>query len=204
MLIDLAQLVDRGIVVPGPVLHVGAHLGEERRTYKDLGFAPIWWVEANEDVVPMLKKNLVHYPDNHVVQAVLSDSSKQVLFHLASNGQSSSYLPLGTHAQNHPDVTYVAERILQSTTVDDLWKQGQIAQASLINMDVQGTELDVLRGAEEYLKGVQAAYLEVNREAVYEGCALFGEVDAWLVERGFVCRRVEWTPQAWGDGIWTR
>ncbi len=199
----MADLIQMGIQ-PGPTLHVGAHVGEEAQAYAAFGFAPVWWIEANEDVIPQLEKNLAQFKDQHVVCALVSDSEREVTFHIASNGQSSSYMELGTHATEHPDVTYVDQRALLTTTVDSLWKSGDIEQASYLSMDVQGTELDVLLGAERFLAGVDTIYAEVNTADVYRGCAQEPEVTAFLAARGFRKVREKLTVHSWGDALYSR
>lgn len=199
----MAEVVAAG-VKPGPVVHVGAHLGEEARFYARFGFSPVWWIEGNADVLPQLRKN-VEPLGGVVVGALVSDQSKTLTFHLASNGQSSSYYELGTHAREHPDVTYVGTRTLEATTLDDLVSAGRIgALVTLLCMDVQGAELDVLRGSERLLEGVQACYLEVNTDDVYQGCAQEPEVTAWLGARGFTKRIEKITAHSWGDCLYTR
>lgn len=204
LLIPLHELMREFGVQPGPVLHVGAHIGEEAVAYNQLGFTPVWWIEANIDVIPQLMRNIARYRNHHIVSALLSDSEKELTFHLASNGQSSSYLELGTHATQHPEVSYVGERQLKSTTIDLLSSRGAIGQASFVNIDVESTELDVLRGGDRYLEHVQALYVEVSRDEVRIGCARSDEVTAWLDERGFMLRRMMMTPHGWGDALYTR
>lgn len=203
MLIPLATVVAAG-VTPGPVVHVGAHLGEEAPIYARHGFTPVFWIEANHEKLVELRRNVQPY-GGFVVGALLSDEPKTLTFHLASNGQSSSYYELGTHAIEHPDVTYVGERILEATTLDELLALGRVESATMLAMDVQGAELDVLRGAEAFLgAGVRACYLEVNTDDVYHGCAQEPEVTAWLAARGFQKRLSKITQHGWGDQLYVR
>lgn len=204
MLIPLENLVRNYQVKPGPVLHVGAHVGEEAEAYNRNGFMPVWWIEANEDVLPQLRRATRPFPHQHLIHALVTDEPKRLTFHVASNGASSSYMPLGTHAWEHPDVTYVGEHEMDATTVDLLWADGQIQQARFMSMDVQGAELDVLRGSEGFLRAVEYVYAEVNTDEVYEGCPLFEEVTDWLGERGFERRATEMTPHHWGDALYVR
>lgn len=204
MLIPLENLVRDHGVKPGPVLHVGAHVGEEAAAYNRMEFMPVWWIEANEDVLPELRRNTRPYPHQHIVHALVSDEPRPLTFHIASNGASSSYMALGTHAWEHPDVTYVGDKKMEATTVDDLLRHGTIEQASYLSMDVQGAELDVLRGAEHFLRGVESVYAEVNTDEVYEGCPLFEEVSDWLAERGFERKATAMTPHNWGDALYMR
>lgn len=202
MLISLAECVKRG-VDPGPTVHVGAHLGEEARAYAEQGFSPVFWIEANHEKLEQLVRNVRPYA-GVVVGALVSDRPKTLTFHLASNGQSSSYYELGTHAIQHPDVTYVGERTLEATTLDALLEAGRIPWARFLSMDVQGAELDVLRGGSIFLSGIKACYLEVNTDDVYKGCAQEPEVTAWLEERGFRKVLEKMTPHSWGDCLYIR
>lgn len=56
----------------------------------------------------------------------------------------------------------------------------------LIKLDVQGYELEVLKGAERSLPRVGAVLAEVNLLDIHEGVPLLAEVAAWLDARGFV------------------
>lgn len=203
MLIPLEQLRRFG-VKPGPVLHVGAHTGEEAPAYKRNGFFPVWWVEGNPDLEHILRIRLRQYREHHVVIALLSDRVSEVPFHIASNGESSSMLELGTHLKEHPSVSYVSTKTLKTTTVDLLAKAGEIGRATFMNLDVQGAELLVLKGAREYLEGVQAVYTEVNDQELYVGCPLIEDLDDFLKARGFQFVGKRMTRNHWGDGIWRR
>lgn len=55
-----------------------------------------------------------------------------------------------------------------------------------LKLDVQGYELEVLKGAEQTLKGVRMILAEVNLIDIHKGVPLLSELVAWLNERGFV------------------
>lgn len=203
MLIGFERLLDLG-VEPSAVLHVGAHLVEEAEGYASHGFSPVWWVEGNPGLALQITERLANYPDQSCAFALVSSEPREVMFHVANNGQSSSILEFGTHAREHPEVHYIAHRKMRTTTIDRLATLGVIGRASFMNLDVQGAELDVLKGAEKYLATVSAIYSEVNESELYLGCALLPQMDAWLGERGFVRVALEMTPHGWGDAVWRR
>lgn len=204
MLIPLQRLVMYGRVRPGPVLHVGAHMGEEAEDYDRLGFAPVYWIEANQDLWAPLEKRLSPYGEQHVVPALVADKAREVTFNIANNGQSSSILPLGTHAWEHPEVKYVGHETRMATTVDTLLAEGKIQQAEFMNLDVQGAELDVLKGAKKFIRGVRTVYTEVNEQELYAGCALFPQITQFLNRQGFELYSYHMTPHHWGDAVYLR
>ncbi len=69
---------------------------------------------------------------------------------------------------------------INTDTIDNL-----IDECDFIKLDVQGAELEVLKGAENTLKNVTGLCLEVSFIEVYENQALFGDIDKFLRERGF-------------------
>jgi hypothetical protein len=54
-----------------------------------------------------------------------------------------------------------------------------------MKMDVQGAELDILKGASRALDSVRMLMAEVHLNKMYDGAALFGEVDGFLREHDF-------------------
>jgi len=204
VLIPLESIIRSFPIPRGPVLHVGAHLGEEAADYERFGFRPVWWVEANAELKAALFTHVRRFTDHHIIIAALADCEKDVTFHIANNGQSSSVFPLGTHATEHPEVHYVRDLELRTTTVDALFDAGRIGQAEFINLDIEGSELDVLKGAEAYLGGVSTIYSEVSDTHVRVGHALFPEVAEWLGARGFDMVAKRMTPHGWGDALWIR
>jgi hypothetical protein len=61
-----------------------------------------------------------------------------------------------------------------------------IPSASLLKIDVQGFELDVLQGSEDVLQTFSYLYIECSFIELYAGQALANQIIAWLEERNFV------------------
>lgn len=71
--------------------------------------------------------------------------------------------------------------------VDELIDSGEIPAPNFIKLDVQGYELEVLKGAKKALAGVEAALLEISIiDFLDAGMPLIGDVIAYMRERGFV------------------
>lgn len=197
-------LKQHGIIIEG-ALHVGAHECEEIDFYGMLGLkhTDIIWIEAITEKVNQMKSRGIP----NIYEAVISDKDdKLVDFCRTNNDQSSSILPLGTHAEHYKHI-YVTERTQKKTvTLDTFFAKENIdyTKMHIWNFDIQGAELQALRGAELALPFAKAIYLEVNVEEVYKGCALMSEIDTFLGERGFERVRTELVREGWGDALYLR
>jgi hypothetical protein len=69
-------------------------------------------------------------------------------------------------------------------------------------MDVQGYELEVLKGSENTLKGIDYIYTEVNRDELYENNAFIEEIDNFLDNYTRVA--TDWSGNTWGDALYIK
>lgn len=206
MLISIRDLTRRFDVRPNGVLHLGAHTGEEMDEYARWRWGHVWWVEANPAAFETLRHRMRRRAEANtpILALVGATDGEKVTLHIASNGESSSVLPLGTHATEHPDVTYTGELVTDRTvSVDSLVRTWGI-EADFVNIDLQGYELEALRGAPEFLERVRWAYIEVNRRELYEGCPMVGDLDRFLKPYGLLRATTRWTRHHWGDALYQR
>jgi FkbM family methyltransferase len=191
-------------VCPTGVLHVGAHEAEEASSYQSNAWGPVTWVEANPDRARELAAKFAGDPTNSVVNAVAWDvTGERMTFFEASNGQSSSLLEFGSHATHHPEIKMVGETVVETLRLDEV---DEVCRASfdLVVMDIQGAELNALRGLGACLSDVQWIYLEVNTEQVYKGVPQFSEVTEYCKSQGFVLLDCSITAAGWGDALFCR
>ena len=71
-------------------------------------------------------------------------------------------------------------------------------------MDVQGYELEVLKGSVETLKHVDYLMCEVNRAEVYEDCCMVNEIDSFLLPYGLERVETTWDGHTWGDAFYAK
>jgi FkbM family methyltransferase len=78
---------------------------------------------------------------------------------------------------------------IHTNTLESIFKQYQISQPTLIKLDTQGTEFDILKGLPDSLiqQRVICIELEISllAQSVHVGCAKFYEVQQKLEEMGF-------------------
>ena len=201
MLFKVEELVTIWNCPSGAVLHVGAHLAEELEDYSSFGFEPITWVEAQPELAQALIKNLD--PENNTVFnfAAWDTNGEEKKLHITSNSQSSSLLHLKTHLKIYPEIKKVKEITVEARRLDSVISPE--ASFALINIDVQGAELNVLIGLGEILRKTDVIYCEVNRKFLYEGCSQVSEIDSYLKIFGFKRVSTRWFVRAgWGDAIY--
>ena len=74
----------------------------------------------------------------------------------------------------------------------------------MLNIDVQGYELEVLKGADTILEYIELMILEVNRDEMYEGCPLVEELDTFLEKYNFKRVHTLWQSISWGHAIYAK
>lgn len=71
-------------------------------------------------------------------------------------------------------------------TVDHIVKEHCANPPDFLKLDVQGYELEVLKGAEQALDNLKVILAELNFLDIHKGVPLVSEVITWLDERGWV------------------
>ena len=195
------------------ILHLGAHLCEERHVYNtvlDTKDENIIWVDALEEITNINR----HMGIPNCYTAVLDEVERDTTFKITKNTkatsinvQSSSLLDLGTHKEDHPEVVVMAEIPVKTQTLLQFVERNNIdiAKFNFWNLDLQGSDLHVLRGSRSLMKYVDCVYIEVNTKEVYKGCGQMTELDAFLSEEGFtrVFTHV-YDHLGWGDAIYVK
>lgn len=84
----------------------------------------------------------------------------------------------------------VDSRMVYLSTLDNWLDSEGEGPVDFIKIDTQGSELSVLNGAKRCLEKVRALEVEVQFNPIYRDVPLFGQVDAFLRENGFVLWRL--------------
>lgn len=185
------------------VIHIGAHYGEEVSNYVNLGIDDIVLFEPLKENFEVLKNNVSELNANITGYCVaLGNKNQNVNMFLSSNNlESSSVLKPKIHLNLHPEVVFSGEESVEMKRLDDF----SFENYNFINLDVQGYEMEVLKGAEKTLENIDYLYCEVNRNEVYEGNAYIEEIDNYL--SNYNMRRVEtfwWYDGPWGDALYIK
>jgi len=166
----------------------GAHDGQmAMRFCKRFPGLEVHAFEPNADLFPKLQANLKALPGTRH-QLALSSRSQTLEMFINDSPMTSSVLPRNDNSVRYFDaVTRIKEvRKLQATSLDDWFDRSGLDRVDILKLDLQGYELEALRGAERLLRrGVGCVYTEVNFVPFYEGSATFGQIDVYLRSLGY-------------------
>lgn len=166
------------------VLHIGAHRGQEAPTYASTN-NKVLWVEAIEDICRDLEQNLEPYPNQKAILALLGDREQMVEFNISNNDGVSSSIHRFTEESNL-GINMNSTRKLKMTRLDSILTPSQMEHYSHWVLDVQGSELAVLRGAGSLLDHCKSLDIEVTTYDLYEGGTRFEDLDLFLRDHGFL------------------
>jgi FkbM family methyltransferase len=134
-------------------------------------------------------------PVTYVPLALGATTRSATLYITREPACSSLYRPLASLAEVLPElacITEVGRSSVAVATLDAWCADNDVTLVDMIKLDTQGSELGVLEGAERTLEHVQLLEVEVEFNPIYEGQPLFGDIDAYLRQRGFVLWKLDY------------
>jgi FkbM family methyltransferase len=169
------------------IVDIGANRGQfaliSRKVFPQ---ATIHSVEPLEEPAQIFKKVFRNDPKVFLHPCAIGRANTTATIHITREDDSSSLLPI-TKLQTSlfPGATEKETRQVSVLPLSQALGSTSIPPASLLKIDVQGFELDVLQGCEDLLDKFSVLYIECSFIELYEGQALAHQVIAWLDQRGF-------------------
>ena len=186
------------------VIHIGAHYGEEYEDYVKAEIKNMMFFEPIKSSCEKLMERVVCSDNVQVFRIALGNKTglDEMNVEKANQGQSNSLLLPGTHLTQYPQIKFVGKEQVVVMRLDDI--SFDRSEFNMINIDVQGYELEVFRGAVETLSHVDIIYSEINTEQVYQGCCQVEELDEFLGKFGFTRVMTDLSPKSWGDAVYLK
>lgn len=204
MILSLNNLKDYGITPKG-VIHIGAHHGLEYSEYIDAGITDMIFFEPVKSNYEGLLRTLPDMDSIKTFNIALGNESgqKRIYVEKANQGMSCSLLEPAHHLVMYPWITFNDFEVVDIEKLDNI--EFDRSLYNILNIDVQGFELEVLKGSVETLKTINAIYTEVNKVEMYKGCALVSDLDDFLQGFGFkrLVDNIEHNGR-WGDALYIR
>lgn len=121
-----------------------------------------------------------------LVETALGEAKGEAKLHLSKSADSSSLLPIGRkQTELFSETAEIGTITVPLHRLDDFADRWSSRTRQLLKLDVQGYELNVLRGAVGTLKTCAFVYAECSEISLYDGQALRTEVEAFLSAQGF-------------------
>lgn len=163
---------------PTKIIDVGAFEGEwtkeVQEIFKDASFLMVEAQSTKEEKLKLLKSTKVDYK----ISLLGPKSGQKAKFYI--NETVSSALPESAKA----DQDFVE---IQMYTLDEILVEKSFTHADFLKLDVQGFELEVLKGANNILSNVEVVLMEVSLIEINKGAPLIKDVINFMDEHAFVC-----------------
>ena len=202
MLMNLGGLISKFNLVIKGVIHIGAHVGGEYAIYKEAQIENMTFFEPLPHTFEKLKNNVGQEAVLYNL-ALGNKAGKETMYvEYDNDSQSSSILEPHLHKEQYPSIVFNDKIEVNIDKLDNI--QYDKNKYNFINIDVQGYELEVFKGAIESLKSIDYIMAEVNRGELYRGCALVEELDIYLLQFGFKRVITDWAGDTWGDALYIK
>jgi FkbM family methyltransferase len=173
------------------VVDVGARWGARDR-WRPFG-SRVHVVGFEPDAEECARLAAIEPDGTYVPLALGARNGTATLYRTVEPACSSLFPPVEGLAAARPALVVMlpdGEETVQLTTLDDWLSGSELEEVHVLKLDTQGSELRILEGAQRALTDVRVLQVEVELNPLYEGQPLFGDIDRFLRDRGFVLWRL--------------
>ena len=159
MLIPLNYLIKKYNLDISGISHIGAHVGQEVKIYKENNIDNIYLFEPQKSIFEKLIKN-VNTNEVFCFNFGLGSENFKTFINTgeSNDGESASILRPKLHLDLYPEITFEKKEEIEIKVYDEL----NISGVNFICIDTQGYELEALKGCKNSLKKIDYIYTEVN------------------------------------------
>ena len=186
------------------LVQVGAHFGQELEIFEQYNVDKVYLFEPLPEAHVELEKKIKNNPKYELFKFGLGNKSeiKKLFYSNENKGQSSSFLKPKLHKKIQPQIRFRDNLTIKIEKFDNL----KIDCVDFLVLDVQGFELEVLKGFSHKLKNVKFVFTEVNRDKLYEDNVLVRDLDKYLTNFEFIRIWTSWRPadMPWGDAFYIK
>jgi FkbM family methyltransferase len=174
------ELIDEDI----RVLHVGAHGAEEREIYEMFGIKDVYWVEPMAKQIRLLEKSV---ESHRIIPFAIWSNETTLPLHITTNSVSSSLFQVESVNPFNLEESRT-EEFVDTLTLDTVLNKfiPDDCKPLLIVLDIQGSELEALKGlGNGFKQNVVAVVAEISEIPIYKGGATAVEVRSKMKDFGF-------------------
>ena len=178
-------LASKGVTV---VLDVGANVGQYALALRRGGYpGRIVSFEPLKAAFLELSELAEHDPQWECRRLALGSTEGSAQINVSANLYSSSLLQAKErYLRTDSTAACIGTESVPLTMLDSIWTEVVRSEDHpYLKLDVQGFEMEILRGAKDSLDGVTGVQAELSLVPLYEGAPLYYEVVEFLASEGF-------------------
>ena len=196
------KFIDKYGYKPKVICYIGANEGQELPDMlHNFPNSTYHCFEPQKIPFDLLKLKFSDKKNIYLYNFALGNENKKISIYTNNNNNnmSSSILEPKEHLFYHREVTFEGSEEIEIKKFCDLG----IDNVDYLNIDVQGYELEVLKGVRN-LDEIKYIKTEVNRKELYKNCVLVDDLDRYLAQYNFVRVKTVWWQLTvpWGDAIY--
>lgn len=176
----------------GTVIDIGANKGQFALAVRQ--WAPKAWIigfEPLPDAAATFRKVFQGESKVTLHQAAIGPGAGEATIHVSRADDSSSLLPISSlQTKLFPGTSEIGMETVSVGRLSDFISAKEIVSPALLKLDVQGYELDALRGCTDLIQEFDHLIVECSFMELYEGQALAHKIIRFVDTHGFVLRNV--------------
>jgi FkbM family methyltransferase len=204
-MLDFALLIRQHNITPRGIIQLGAHRFQEKEIFTGLGVFNFVLVEPQRQAFEIMKERAKGL---NALCFNVAVSDKRGFFTMncdnVNQGQSSSLLKPKDHLIIYPGIEFPRTETVEVELLENLpfdWDKYNV-----LVMDLQGNELNAMKGSGNLLNYIDAIYTEVNFREMYQDGCLMEELDEFLDKFKFkrVATGPDFNNQGWSDAFYVK
>lgn len=181
--LELIEIIARENEDEPIIFDIGANIGTWTLLVKAiLPNSKIYAFEPLEKHIQQLRKNTAHMDELYIQQYCVGNEDKIATLNVASFSDSSSLLSATSLEYETYQITKETEVQVEVKKLSDMINSQALPIPNIIKLDIQGFELEALKGLEEYLSKVKYIICEVSFKEYYKDQPLFNDILSYLAK----------------------
>ena len=184
MLIDLPKIYKKYNLNINNLAHIGVNNGLEVDTYKELlPNSTIYLFEPQEEQFNKLVEKFEKENKVILYNTALGNKKGKAEMNISPTHKgSASLLEPTLHKKVFSEVEFYGTETVHLEKYENL----DLNDVNFLNIDVQGYELNVLKGAGKKLQAIDFIMIEISLKALYRDSALLDDIDSYLNQYDFI------------------